>query len=104
MKRLLIQLPEELHQDLRELAHRHKASMSELVRRAIESVYEEELDGLMADREFDAYKADPSTAVTLDEFLAGRATRAISRSTPAESSKSGPSAVGIGTPGRCCQY
>ena len=70
MKRLLIQLPEELHQDLRELAVRHMASMSELVRRAIEAVYEDELDGLVMDREVEAYRADPSTAVDYEEFQA----------------------------------
>ncbi|MSQ28753.1 MAG: ribbon-helix-helix protein, CopG family [Dehalococcoidia bacterium] len=70
MKRLLIQLPEELHQDLHELARRHKASMSELIRRAIDAVYEDELDGLMMDREVESYKADPSSAVDYHELKA----------------------------------
>ncbi|MEK7214642.1 MAG: hypothetical protein AAB289_03510 [Chloroflexota bacterium] len=77
MKRLLIQLPEELHHDLHELAVRHKASMAELVRRAIETVYEEELDGLMADREFACHVQDPTAAVTLEEYLTSRSARAV---------------------------
>lgn len=79
MKRLLIQLPEELHRDLRELAHRRKTSMSELVRQAIEAAYEDDLDGALAGREFQSYMENPSDVLSLDEYLAARAGRVVSR-------------------------
>ena len=72
MKKLLVYLPDELHQDLKELAHRRKTAMAELVRQAIEKTYEDQLDGLLAEREVDAYAADPSTSVSLEDYLARR--------------------------------
>ena len=72
MKKLLVYLPGELHEDLKELAHRRKKSMGELVRRAIEKTYMDDLDVLEMERELEAYRRDPSSAVSLDDYLRSR--------------------------------
>ena len=72
MKKLLVYLPDELHEDLKELAHRRKKSMGELVRRAIEKTYLDDLDVLELERELEAYRRDPSSAVSLDDYLRSR--------------------------------
>ena len=72
MKKLLVYLPDELHEDLKELAHRRKKSMGELVRRAIEKTYLEDLDVLELERELEAYRKDPSSAISLDDYLRSR--------------------------------
>lgn len=72
MKKLLVYLPEELHQDLKEIAHRRKSTMAELVRRAIEKTYLDELDVLLMERELDAHAKDPASSLTLEEYLARR--------------------------------
>ena len=72
MKKLLVHLPDELRKDLKELSRRRKRSVSKLVQRAIEKTYMDELDGILVDREVAAYLADPSSSVTLEEYLARR--------------------------------
>lgn len=68
MKRVLIYLPEELHESLREVAHRARASMSELIRVAIETTYEDELDAIEGEKGLEEYLADPSSAISWEEF------------------------------------
>jgi predicted transcriptional regulator len=72
MKKLLVYLPPELHGDLKEIAHRRKTAMAELVRQAIEQTYQDELDGLLMERELDAHAKDPASSVSLKEYLARR--------------------------------
>ncbi len=69
MKRLLVSLDEERYEDLRRLAFEKKASMADLVRYAIEKVFEEQLDGVAVQRGMEEYLKDPSSAVTLDELF-----------------------------------
>ncbi len=70
MKKLLVYLPDELHEDLKELAHRRKKSMGDMIRRAIERTYEDDLDVLLMERELAAHAADPSSSISLEEYLA----------------------------------
>lgn len=72
MKKLLVYLPDELHEDLKELAHRRKKSMGELVRKAVEKTYLDDLDVLEMERELEAYRRDPSSAISLDDYLRTR--------------------------------
>ncbi len=69
MKRLLVSLDEERYEDLRRLAFEKNAPMAELVRYAIEKVYEEQLGGVAAQRGMEEYLKDPSSAITLDELF-----------------------------------
>jgi len=75
MRKTMIYLPDELHEALRELAVRHKTSLTELVRQAVEQTYEEELDGFLMERELDEYLRDPSTAISLEEYRKRHALR-----------------------------
>ena len=44
MKKLLVYMDEDMHEDLKELAHRRKTTMAELVRCALDVTFEDELD------------------------------------------------------------
>ena len=68
MKRLTLVLPDELVDDLKEVARRRKRRVSTLVRRAIERVYEDDLDALLGERAVDEYLADPSSFISLEEY------------------------------------
>ncbi len=70
MKRLLVTLPEELHEDLRELAHRRRTTMSALLREAVETAYEDELDAILVDRTLEESARDPSASMSWEEFKA----------------------------------
>ncbi len=72
MRKLLVSLPDEVHEALREIAFRHRTSMSELVRSATEQVYEDEIDSIELEKGLDEYLADPSSAISLDDYIAKR--------------------------------
>ena len=69
MKKLLIYLDEERHEDLKRLALHHKTSMAELVRYAIEETFEDQLDVMAGERGMEEYLRDPSSARSLDEVM-----------------------------------
>ncbi len=70
MKKTLIYLPQELHEGLREMAHRRRTTMSDLIRKAVEKVYVDELDAIDMERELEEYARDPSSAMSWEEFKA----------------------------------
>ena len=69
MKKLLVYLDEDFHADLKELAHQKKVSMGALVRFAVDKTFEDELDGIAAQRGFEEHLRDPSGTISLDDFL-----------------------------------
>jgi hypothetical protein len=72
MAKLLVYMDDDWHEDLKELAHRKKTTMAALVRHAIDKTFEDELDAISAERGWDEYLADPSAAISLDDYLKGR--------------------------------
>ena len=72
MKKLMIYLDEDMHEDLRLLAFRKRTTMAALVRYALDKTYEDELDVIAAERSLEEYAANPRAAVTLDEYLEKR--------------------------------
>ena len=68
-KRLLVSMDDERYEDLRRLAFEKKAPMADLVRHAIEKVFEDQLDVIAGQRGLDEYMKDPSKAVSLDDML-----------------------------------
>jgi hypothetical protein len=72
LKKLLVYLDEERHEDLKMLAQRHNTSMAELIRFAIEEVFEDDLDAMRGQRRFDEHIADPSGSISLDDYLKER--------------------------------
>jgi hypothetical protein len=72
MAKLLVYLDEDLHADLKELAHQKKASMAALVRYALDKTFEDELDNISSARALDEMLAHPEESITLDEYIARR--------------------------------
>jgi hypothetical protein len=72
MKKLLVYMDEDFHADLKELAHRKKTTMAALVRYALDATFEDELDVIGAEHALEEALADPSSTITLDEYLEKR--------------------------------
>jgi hypothetical protein len=75
MAKLLIYLDDERHADLKELAHRHKTTMAELIRSAIDDAFEDDLDAIRVERRLEEAAADPSGTISWEEYKAERAGR-----------------------------
>lgn len=70
MKRTMIYLPEETHQGLRKLAFEANTSIAELIRKAVEAVYGEDIEDIRdMEEELAYYKAHPESAIDLNEYL-----------------------------------
>ena len=81
MKKTMVYLPEELHEGLRQLAFEHRTSMAELIRRAVQAAYGETIEDIRdAEAELAGYLKDPSTAISLEDFLSERKPRVSRRS------------------------
>jgi hypothetical protein len=75
MAKLLVHLDDERHADLKELAHRHKTTMAELLRSAMEDVFEDDLDAIRMERRLEEAASDPSGTISWEEYKAERAGR-----------------------------
>ena len=88
MKKTMVYLPDELHEGLRQLAFEHRTSMAELIRRAVQAAYGEVLEDIRdAEAELASYLADPSTSISLDEFIAQHKPRVPRRTRVARSAR-----------------
>ena len=68
MKRILVSMPDELHELMKELAVRKKTSVSRLLLAAVEDAYEDEIDVIAGEKGLAEYLADPSSAISWDEL------------------------------------
>jgi predicted DNA-binding protein len=69
MKRTMIYLPDETHQGLRKLAFEAETSIAELIRRAVDAVYGEDIEDIRdMEEEIAHYKAHPESAISLEEL------------------------------------
>jgi predicted DNA-binding protein len=69
MKKTMIYLPEETHEGLKRLAFEARTSIAELIRRAIDVVYNEDIEDLRdMEQELAKYRADPSSAINYAEY------------------------------------
>jgi predicted DNA-binding protein len=76
MKKTMIYLPEETHEGLKRLAFEARTSIAELIRRAIDQVYQEDLEDIRdMEEELAKYRADPGSAIDLEEYLRQRKAR-----------------------------
>jgi predicted DNA-binding protein len=73
MKRLNVHLDDEFHEDLKTLALRKRTTMAALVRYAVDKTFEDDLDVIAGERALEEAARDPSSTVTLKEFVARRA-------------------------------
>ena len=88
MKKLMVYLDEDLHEDLRALAFRGKTTMAALVRYALDKTFEDDLDAIAAERALDEAAQDPSEMMTLEEYLEQRGIAVPSRTYTARSPRS----------------
>lgn len=76
MKKTMIYLPAETHEGLKNLAFEARTSVAELIRRAIDVVYGEDIEDLRdMEEELAKYRADPGSAIELEEYLKQRKAR-----------------------------
>jgi hypothetical protein len=67
MKKLLIYLDDDRHEDLKELAHLKKTTMASLVRFAIEETFEDELDAVLGKRRLEEHLNHPESGISFDD-------------------------------------
>jgi hypothetical protein len=72
MKRVLVSMPDDLHELIRELALRKKTSMSKLLLSAFEDVYEDEIDAIAGEIGLQVYLEDPESTISIEEYVAKR--------------------------------
>jgi predicted DNA-binding protein len=72
MKKLMIYLDEEMHEELRLLAFRKRTTMAALVRHAIEETFEDEMDAIAAEQALQEMIDDPSGTMSWEDFKAKR--------------------------------
>ncbi|MBI4303476.1 MAG: hypothetical protein HY665_03965 [Chloroflexi bacterium] len=76
MKRTMIYLPEQTHQGLRKLAFEANTSVADLIRKAVEAVYGEDIEDIeVMEEELAKYRANPETAIDLETYLRERKAR-----------------------------
>jgi hypothetical protein len=75
MKKMLVYIDEERHEDLKRLALRHNTSMADLIRFAIEETFEDDLDLMRVERRLEEAAVDPSGTMSWEEYKASRAGR-----------------------------
>lgn len=75
MKKLLVYMDEDRHEDLKMLAQRHNTSMADLIRFAIEETFEDDLDAMRGERALAEAAEHPESTISWEEFKAERAGR-----------------------------
>jgi hypothetical protein len=79
MKKSMVYLSEETYEGLRKLAFEAKTSVAELIRRAVDIVYGEDIEDIRdMEQEIARYQAQPGTALELEEYLRRRKARVSS--------------------------
>ena len=72
MPRLTISIDDDTREDLRELAVQKKTTMAALARYALDKTFEDDLDLIAAQRALDEAARDPSSTMSLQEYMASR--------------------------------
>ena len=76
MKKTMIYLPEDTHEALRKMAFTHRVSIAELIRRAVDAAYGEDIEDITdMEREAAEYRAHPESSIDLDTYLEQREPR-----------------------------
>lgn len=72
MKRVLVTMPDELHEAFKELALRKKTSMSKLLLTAAEDVYEDDIDVIEGEKGLEDFLSDQKRGISLEDYIAKR--------------------------------
>jgi hypothetical protein len=71
MKKTMVYVDEETHRGLKKLAFERDVSIAELIRRAIDIVYGEDIEDIRdMEDELARYQSQPGSAIALEEYLA----------------------------------
>jgi hypothetical protein len=73
LKKLLVYLDEDTHEDLKVLALRKKTTMAALVRYALDATFEDDLDTIAGERALEEAARDPGSTMSWEEFKRSRA-------------------------------
>ncbi len=88
MKKLMVYLDEDVHEDLRGLAFEKKTTMAALIRYALDKTFEDELDDISSRRALEEAAAHPEDVITLEEYLEQRGLAVPSRRYAARQARS----------------
>jgi len=72
MKKLMIYLNDDLHEDLKALAFRKRTTMAALIRYALDRTFEQELDVIAGEQALEEAARNPSSSMTLEQYLEKR--------------------------------
>jgi Arc/MetJ-type ribon-helix-helix transcriptional regulator len=72
MKKLMVYLSDDVHEDLRLLAFQKRTSMAALIRYALDKTFEDELDIIAGERALEEAAKNPDSTMTLDEYMEKR--------------------------------
>ena len=72
VKKLMVYLDDEVHDDLKALAFRKRTTMAALVRYALDRTFEDELDVIAGERALEEAIRDPSSTMSWEEYKAKR--------------------------------
>jgi len=100
MKKLMVYLDEDMHEDLRQLAFRKKTTMAALVRYALDKTFEDDLDIIAAERALEEAARHPEDIMSLEEFMELRGLAVPSRSVAAGETRARKVAEGRASYGR----
>ncbi len=73
MKKLLVYLDADMHEDLKILALRKKTTMAALVRHALDATFEDDLDAIAGERALEEAVRDPGSTMSWEEYKNSRA-------------------------------
>lgn len=73
MKKLMVYLDDDMHEDLRILAFHRRTTMAALIRYALDKAFEEELDAIAGERALEEAARDPGSTMSWEEYKATRA-------------------------------
>jgi len=70
MKKTMIYVSEETHKGLKKLAFENDTSIAELIRRAVDIVYGEDIEDIKdVEEELSRYQSQPGSAIELEGYL-----------------------------------
>ncbi len=87
MKKLMVYLEDEMHEELRLLAFRKRTTMAALIRHALDKTFENDFDAIAAEQAFEEYAANPEAAITLEEYMQRRGIAIPDRPEPARGAR-----------------
>jgi hypothetical protein len=71
-RRVVVRFDDDAYEDLRDLARQKHVPMARVMRFALDKTFEDELDTRAVLRGVEEYRRDPSSAISIEEYMASR--------------------------------